>query len=249
MVRKHSTVHCFTQMQREGSLLIDITTLVCILKACGGIGAFYHGHEIHSKVIIQGWESDLCVGSSLVDMYANCGLFEESQLVFDKVLSPNVMAWSSLIALYTQLGENEIVCSTFDRMVEGGIKPDLVTLLSVLNACNHGGLVEEGMMCFEAINIYLDLAPPLQHYACIVNLLGRAGHVAMAVAITKEMPFQPKAMIWHVVLGACRKFSNLEFAQLAFDHAIGLDKNDVIAFVCMYNVYVGTLFCDQYTCL
>ena len=228
-------------MENEG-LSPNVITLSCILKACGGIGAFYHGHEIHSKVIIQGWESDLCVGSSLVDMYANCGLFEESQLVFDKVLNPNVMAWSSLIALYTQLGESEIVCITFDRMVEGGIKPDLVTLLSVLNACNHGG-----QMYFENMSGIYGVSPHAEHHACMVDLLSRAGRINEAMEIVKKMPIQPKCVLWHIVLANCQKWGNVELGRHTFAHAMQLDDEDSASYIYMSNIFVDVGAVDNAT--
>ena len=111
----YEALKCFQQMQGEG-VFPNSVTFIFILKACGSIGAIDMGKEIHAQITKEGLvQKDITIGNALVDMYANCRLFEESQLVFDKVLSPNVMAWSSLIALYTQLGENEIVCITFDR--------------------------------------------------------------------------------------------------------------------------------------
>ena len=124
-------------------------------------------------------------------------------------------------------------------MLEGGIKPDLVTLLSVLNACNHGGLVEKGIMYFEAINEDSGYVPALEHYTCIIDLLGRAGQLDHALMVIEDkFPFHPDNVTWSTVLSACRKWGNVDLGKHAFQHVLQLNDKEDGAYTCMCNIYI-----------
>ena len=171
-------------------------------------------------------------------MYAKCGSLEEAEVVFGKLLVQDVVSWTALITGYALLGDSEHVFYTIDRMIETGAKPDIITLMSVLNACSQGGLVEKGQLYFETFITNYGLSPTIEHYNCIIDLLCRAGHIDKAIGMTKKMPFHPGIVVWHTILGACRKWSNIELGRYAFERAIQLDDKDVSVYVCMCNIYV-----------
>ena len=138
---------------------------------------------------------------------------------------------------YSQIGESENVFNLFQRMIGTGRKPDTVTLVSILNVCNHAGKVDEGHLYFEAMSKEYGIIPTPEHHTCLVDLLGRAGHVDSAVILIKEMPFHPSATPWHTILGACRKWGDVELGKHAFAQAIGLSSTDVSAYVSMANIF------------
>ena len=117
------------------------------------------------------------------------------------------------------------------------MKPDLVTLGSLLNACSHSGLVDKGKTYFDSIVKNHGLALKLEHYVCMIDMLGRAGHVVDAVGMIEKMPFQPGIIAWHIVLGACRKWGNVELGRYSFEEALKLDEDDSSVYLCMFNIY------------
>jgi pentatricopeptide repeat protein len=231
-------LECFEQMQYEG-IFPDVVTFVSALRACGSIAATSRGQWIHCVVTREGIEQDLMVGSTLVYMYAKCGLLVKSQEVFDKLPDQDVISWTALIAGYSQRGESKRVFDMFERMVSGGVRPNEVTFVSVLNACNHAGLVDKGRKYFENMSRDYGITPNHKHYTCIIDLLGRAGHLNEAMATIKKMPFHPGIIVWHTVLAACHKWGNVEIGRQAFTHTIRIDDKDASAYICMANIYAN----------
>lgn len=194
----------------------------------------------------RGLETDLIVGSSLVDMYAKCGLLAEAQEVFANLLVRDLLLWNALITGYSQLGESGRAFNTFFEMTGEGLKPDLVTFVSILNACSHAGLVVDGVMCFDALINDYGLIPTLEHYNCMIDLLCRAGHMDKVVGLIEEMPLHPDIVVWHTVLGACRKLGDVELGLHVFENALLLDNNDVGACVSMFNICMNAFVEEAY---
>ena len=189
-----------------------------------------NGFSLHKNALI---------GTALVDMYAKCGALVKAQGVFDRIKIRNIVAWNALIAGYAQVGKDNSVIDLFNRMTEDGIKPDLVTFTVVLNACSHAGLVVFGQIYFEAlINDYC-LVPTRDHFTCMVDILARAGDLATALSIIEKMPFLPDIVIWHIVMGACRKWVNVKLGKLAFDEVVKLDNTCAGAYVLMADIFIA----------
>ena len=233
----NEALECYEQMQCLG-IPLDVVTFACILKACSAIASIDKGREIHDNILTRGFDQDLFLGNTLVDLYAKSGAFIEAQHIFNTLSVRDVVSWNSLISVHAQVGESEIVFHTFDRMVGEGKKPNLVTFLSVLNVCNHGGLVNKGQMYFEAMHKAYNLNPTLEHYTCMIDLLGRAGHIGDAISVITNMPYHPTIGVWLSVLAACRKWGDIELGVQAFDNALMLDENDTALYVCMSNIYM-----------
>jgi pentatricopeptide repeat protein len=169
-------------------------------------------------------------------MYANSGLLPESQDVFDGLeAARDAISWNALVAGYAQMGESENMFRVLVRMLEEGFEPDSITFTSVLNACSHAGLMEEGLAVFELIGDY-GFRPSPDHYTCMVDLLGRAGRIESAMKMIEEMPFCPSLLQWHTVLAACRKWGDADLGKHAFEHALCLDESNPSAYVYMSNV-------------
>ncbi|KAI5070816.1 hypothetical protein GOP47_0015159 [Adiantum capillus-veneris] len=230
---------CFECMRREG-IHPNAVTYACILKACGILGDVGKGKQIHDEILSQGLlQNDFVLGGALVDMYAKCGDLARSQRVFDELPSRNVVSWCALIAGYAQKGQGEEALKCFDRMQNEGIPPNAVTMCCVLNVCSQLGLVEEGHMYFSNMGAKYGLQPAVEVYACMIDLLGRAGHLEKAVKLIRDMPSCNHSTIWHALLAACGKWGDVSVGRWAFWQAIQLDKRDGAAHILMANIYAA----------
>ncbi|KAI5078031.1 hypothetical protein GOP47_0007855 [Adiantum capillus-veneris] len=232
-------LECFKRMQWEG-VGPDKVTYLCSLKSCGKTGALDLGQESHIEIERIGLrDSDVTVGSALVDMYAKCGLLKKAQEILDNLPIRNVVSWNALISGFAQLGESRNVFYFFDKMLRDGLRPDCITFVNVLSACNLTGMCDTSQTCFEVMSKEYGVAPVLEHYGCVLDLLGRAGEVDKAEVLVRRMPIHPNAVVWHSLLGACRKWGNTKLAKQAFESAICLDENDGASYALIHDIYAG----------
>jgi pentatricopeptide repeat protein len=227
----------FEQMQCD-DVSPDLVTFVSCLKACGRLGVSQKGCEIHDAIAREGLEKDVFIGSALIDMYCNCGILSRAQEVFDSLATRDVATWNTLIAGYAQLGDIGKVLSILNEMLERGKSPGIITLVSVLNACSHAGLVDKGCMCLLKWIENCGKIPTLEHNNCVVDLLGRAGQLNEALLLIESMPFLPNLVVWHTALSACRKWSNVKLGTHIFEHALELDDKDLSAYFYMSNIFL-----------
>jgi pentatricopeptide repeat protein len=157
----------------------------------------------------------------------------------------DVVSWTLLITGYAQLGEANRVFHLLDRMREASQDPNLVTFVGVFNACSHGGLVGTGYMCFKHMVLDIGITPAIEHYSCMADMLGRAGQLEKVVAIVEHMPLHPNRVIWNTILGACRKWGDMEVGGEAFLHALGLDDEDAASYIIMCNIQTDTEMVNQ----
>jgi pentatricopeptide repeat protein len=232
---------CFERMQHEG-ISPNAVTFICALKACGSVGAVAKGQQIHAEVVDEGvFERDSLVRTSVVDMYAKCGALAKAQEVFDKLPKRDAIAWNALITGYAQLGNSDAVFGLFGKMAEeGGTEPDAATFSILLNTCCHLGLIEKGQMCFRAMHTNYGIVPTLEHHGCMVDLYGRAGHVGEAMSMIKGMPYSADSTMWHILLSACGRWGDANVGNVVFEHAVDLDANDAVSYVCMSNIYAAS---------
>ncbi|KAK6266798.1 hypothetical protein QUC31_017635 [Theobroma cacao] len=170
-------------------------------------------------------------------MYMNCGEKEEGRIIFDTMWEPNVVSWNSMITGYGGHGHGEIAVSLFKQMVRAGVKPNEVTFTSVLHACSHAGLVDEGLDLFKLMLRNHQISPQADHYTCIVDLLGRSGRLDEAYDIIKTMPFAPTHAVWGALLGACVIHENVELGELAAKWLFELEPENTGNYVLMAKIY------------
>ncbi|XP_057840840.2 putative pentatricopeptide repeat-containing protein At5g09950 [Cryptomeria japonica] len=226
------------KMQEKG-LKLDHFTFATVLRACASVAALENGEEIHGNIIRAGFDSDIVVGSALVDMYAKCGSIEGARSVFDKMAVRNDVSWNAMISGYARHGDAKEALQHFDLMQMEGLKPSHITFVGVLSACSHAGLVDKGRKYFVSMNSIYGVAPKLEHYACIVDLLGRAGSLVEAEDFINRMPVQPNAFIWRTLLGACRVYGNMEIGKRAADCLLNLEPQDSATYVLLSNIYAS----------
>lgn len=229
----------YTRMGNEGVVPTD-RTFVAALKACGSVTGLKMGMQIHAEIQRNGLAtSGLYVQTALVDMYGKCGSMEHAQQVFDTMAVKDVAAWNALIAGYCHQGESMVVFDLLQLMRRDCVHPDRVTFLSVLSVCSHCGLVEMGSKLFVSMSCDYGITPSMDHYTCLVDLLGRAGHLDRAMAVVKLMPSEPDGAVWLTVMCACLKWSNVEVGRQAFDAAVRLNETATAAYVLMANIYAA----------
>lgn len=125
----------------------------------------------------------------------------------------------------------------FEQMQQEGLKPNDITFIGVLYACCHAGLVAEGCQYFDSMSKDHGIAPRLEHYACIIDLLGRSGHLDKAGELIKQMPFEPDALIWQIFLGACRIHGNVELGKHAAEYLLESQPQNASTYVLLSNIY------------
>lgn len=226
----------FRDMQEEGARPNRMTFL-SILKDCSGIAALNQGTQVHEKVLESGLECDETIGNALIDMYANCGSLLEARQLFDSLLERTVVSWNTMIGAYAQHGNGKEALQLFRQMQLEGIKPDDVTIICVLSGCSHSGLVEEGCEIFTSASEKYSLTLSPKHYACMVDLLCRAGFIKEAEDFVRRMPVPADSNTWMSILGACQKHGNAEVASRAFRALVDLDPAPAAAYILMANVY------------
>eukprot|EP01018_Ginkgo_biloba_P030400 Gb_19693 [translate_table: standard] len=226
------------QMQL-GGVKVNLVTITIILSACAQIAALQLGKMIHASIIRGGFESDVFVGSALIDMYAKCGSVEIAFEVFNKMVAKNVVSWNAMIAGYGMHGQGEKALTLYHQMQQAGVKPDDITFVAVLSACSHAGLVNEGWQYFDQMSRDYGIIPRVEHYACMVDLLGRAGRLEEAHEFIKNMPIKPDAGVWGALLGACRVYCSTKLGELVAEHLLELEPENDGNYVLLSNIYAA----------
>ncbi|CAN6439052.1 unnamed protein product [Victoria cruziana] len=217
---------------------LDCFTCATVLSSCAAVAAVELGMQVHAYIVRSLFGADVVVESSLVDMYAKCGRVDYASRLFGLMDFRNEFSWNSMISGYARNGHAEEALELFRRMLQQSDKrPDHVTFVGVLSACSHVGLVEEGLEYFKSMSSRYGLVPKMEHYSCVVDLLGRAGQVSKAEEIIRSMPVQPNSLIWRTLLGACcRTRGNIELGIEAAGRLLELEPQNPVTYVLMSNM-------------
>lgn len=226
----------YRQMQNVGVSPNEVT-LVCILQACSDMGGLDLCRQIHRTLISAKKISIPLVATTLIHAYARCASMDDARSVFESMQAPDVVAWTALIAGYAREGNFSGSLECYEHMLVAGVKPNAVTFLSLLSACSHAGLVYRGVEYFQSMSRDYGLIPEAEHYVCMVDLLGRAGHFNSIEGLLLSMPHQPNLSIWLSLLSACRKHGKLLLGRQAFDQAVQLEPKNAAAYNLMSNLY------------
>jgi len=212
-------------------------TFSSLVKACANQAALEQGSQLHAQVIKMNFTVDPVVSSALVFMYGKCGLAEQSARMFDRIKNPTEFAWNSLLGGYSQHGFGKESIEVFKRMVKEGIKPNAITFINLLMGCSHSGLVAEGLNIFKCMEGAYGVAPTEQHYACVIDLLSRAGKLKEAEEFINEMPFEPNAFGWCSYLGACRIHTDTVRAEIAAKKLMKIEPGNSAVHILLSNMY------------
>ncbi|CAJ2630809.1 unnamed protein product [Trifolium pratense] len=213
-----------------------VSSAVC---ACAGLATLIEGKQMHVVSCKSGFGSNIYVSSSLIDMYAKCGCIKEAYLVFQGVELGSIVLWNAMISGFARHACALEAMILFEKMQQRGFIPDDVTYVSVLNACSHMGLHEQGHKYFDLMVRQHNLRPSVLHYSCMVDILGRAGLVHKAYDLIERMSFSATSSIWGSLLASCRIHGNIEFAEIAAKHLFEMEPNNAGNHVLLANIYAA----------
>ncbi|KAL6178425.1 hypothetical protein ACLB2K_049943 [Fragaria x ananassa] len=216
------------------------SSLSSALLGCSNLSALQMGRQVHQLLYKSELFNGTTSGTALVSMYCKCGNLEDAWKFFIEMTRKDVVTWNAMIAGYAHHGEGLKALSLFDQMRNEGVKPDWITFVSVLMACNHAGLVDLGVQYFDTMAPEYQVEAKPEHFTCMVDLLGRAGKLVEAVELIKKMPFEPHSAIFGTLLGACRVHKNLQLAEFAAEKLLDLDPTSAAGYVQLANVYAAT---------
>ncbi|KAJ8446883.1 hypothetical protein Cgig2_016193 [Carnegiea gigantea] len=227
----------FRELRKLG-LTPNEVSLTSVLSACAQAGAFEFGRILHGFVEKAGFGWMVSVSNALLDTYAKCGNLSMAKLVFERMPEKtSVISWTTMIAGLAMHGCGMEATQLFNEMENCGIKPDAVTFVSLLYACSHAGLVEQGREYFNKMTTFYGIEPSIEHYGCMVDLYGRAGLLQRAYDFVCQLPFKPCATIWRVLLGACSVHGNVELAEKVKFRLLELDPSDSGDHILLSNLY------------
>nr|KYP57933.1 Pentatricopeptide repeat-containing protein At2g13600 family [Cajanus cajan] len=235
-------VRLFLLLKRE-ALWPTHYTFGNLLNACANLADLKLGRQAHTHILKHGFwfqsgeESDIFVGNSLIDMYMKCGLVEDGCLVFEHMVERDNVSWNAMIVGYAQNGYGTDALDIFRKMMVSGEKPDHVTMIGVLSACSHAGLVEEGRHYFQSMRTDYRLAPMKDHFTCMVDLLGRAGCLDEANNLIQTMPMQPDAVVWGSLLAACKVHRDIKLGNYVAEKLMEIDPLNSGPYVLLSNMY------------
>ncbi|KAF2311885.1 hypothetical protein GH714_027127 [Hevea brasiliensis] len=230
----------FKQMLQHG-FYPSSATISSLLPACATVANVRLGRGVHGYAVVIGVEEDIYVRSALVDMYAKCGFISEAMVLFYKMPERNTATWNSMIFGYANHGYCNEAIELFNQMEKVERKKlDHLSFTAVLTACSHAGRVELGQSLFLLMQEKYNVVPRLEHYACIVDLLGRAGKLSQAYDMIKTMPVEPDLFVWGALLGACRNHGDVDLAEIAARHLAELEPWNAGNNMLLSNLYADT---------
>ncbi|CAI0545063.1 unnamed protein product [Linum tenue] len=227
----------FCAMHVTGSIQLDQLIVANIMSSCAELAIMEFGQQLHAILVKSGLESSLSVDNSLVTMYAKCGAILDANRVFDSMQNRNVITYTALIVGYAQNGKGLYSLLLYDQMISAGIAPDYITFIGLLFACSHTGSLEKGRSYFNSMDNIHGIKPGAEHYACMIDLLGRSGNLSEAKQLLDQMDVEPDATVWKSLLGACRMHKELEMGEMAAKELFELEPKNSMPYVMLSNLY------------
>ncbi|GJN41187.1 hypothetical protein PR202_gn00530 [Eleusine coracana subsp. coracana] len=203
------------------------------------------GRSTHAVAIKAMLESSISFSNALMTMYSKCGNVGESELVFMNLRSHDIISWNTIVAAYAQHGKYQKVIALFHEIEAHGLTPNDVTFLSVLSACGHVGMVDDSLKLFDLMSSKYAISPRAEHYACIVDILSRAGQLDKACNYIKDMPFEAEKNVWGALLGACQTRGNVQLGELAAMMLTQADSESSGPYVMLSNIYAAAGMWDE----
>ncbi|KAJ0666897.1 putative tetratricopeptide-like helical domain superfamily [Helianthus annuus] len=216
---------------------VDLYSFGTIIRACAGLTAARHGKEIHCHYLRKHGCQCIVIESALVDLYSKCGCVDFAYRVFKRMQTRNLITWNSIVSGFAQNGQGADAIHMFNDMISKGVKPDSISFIGVLFACSHAGLVDEGREYFTLMKNKYGIEAKIEHYSCMVDLLGRAGRLEEAECLIMESSFKDDRSLWATLLGACTTSTNFVAAERVGKKMMDLDPSYHLSYVLLANVY------------
>ncbi|XP_057868158.2 putative pentatricopeptide repeat-containing protein At3g47840 [Cryptomeria japonica] len=226
------------QIQRLGIKLNEFT-LSTVLTACANLAVLQTGRQVHTLIIKAGYELEISVNSALISMYSKCGNIDYAGQMFSLMSKGDVVTWTTMITGYAIHGLGIKALQLFEQMQQKGVKPDSITFIGVLSACSNAGLVDEGWYHFNSISKEYGIKPIIEHYGCMVDLLGRAGQLDEAEEFIKKIPFKHDTVVWGALLGACKVHGKYDLGKRVADRILQLDPQCAGTLILLANMFAA----------
>ncbi|XP_021850271.1 pentatricopeptide repeat-containing protein At3g12770 isoform X2 [Spinacia oleracea] len=237
-------VELFKILATKKNMKPDSITLRAAILACAQLGSLDLARWMNDYVSRSDYQNHVYVKTALIDMYAKCGSVEAARLVFNKIRDKDVVVWSAMIVGYGLHGRGREAIDLYDAMMQAEVRPNDVTFLGLLMACKNSGLVKEGWNFFHRMKDY-GVEPLHQHYACVVDLLGRAGYLAEAYKFIVRMPMQPGVTVWGALLSACKIHRHIQMGEFAAAKVFEIDPYNTGHYVQLSNLYAAARMWDE----
>ncbi|GAB2255791.1 hypothetical protein Droror1_Dr00009569 [Drosera rotundifolia] len=217
----------------------DENTIATVLSACAHLGILDEGEKVHSLINKHHIRTDIHVWNALIDMYSKCGSVEQAIEVFQDMTEKDSVSWTSIISGLAVNGFAKPAVELFERMLSENIRPTYGTFVGVLLACAHAGMVDKGLGYFESMEQVHGLVPLMKHYGCVIDLFSRSGKLERAYQFIEAMPIPADAVLWRILLGACKLNGNLALAEIATNKLLESDPHNSVNYVLLSNTYAG----------
>lgn len=235
----------FNRMQEQSGLEPGESTLVSVLSACAHLGELEQGKWVHGYLKKKNRSGiigrNVYLGTCLIDMYCKCGEVDLGMEVFDRMIDKNLLAWTSMVKGLAMHGRGVEALRLFGEMEKtSGLIPDDVAFLSILSACTHTGLVDDGRRIFKSMTTVYGVVPKLEHYGCMVDLMARNGLLNDAMKLVESMPMAADSLIWGAIMAGCRFHGDVGLAEVAVKHLNRLEPNNSGVYVLLANIYAAS---------
>lgn len=241
---KKTTLELFRGMQFT-QVLANEVTIASVLSVCAELSALTLGREIHGHTIRMLIDRDMLVTNGLINMYMKCGSIKTGYSIFEGMVCKDITSWNTIITGYGMHGFGDGALRIFRQMVNASFKPDEVTFIAILSACSHSGLVTEGRELFDQMSRVFKIEPRVEHYACMVDLLGRAGLLEEASQVLKTMPIEPNVPVLGALLNSCRVHENTDFAEETASRVFDLSGKSTGGYMLLSNLYAASERWDE----
>ncbi|KAL9235282.1 hypothetical protein vseg_010055 [Gypsophila vaccaria] len=236
--RFHEAFSLFNEM-RVQNVELDKYVTASMLSACTRLGALEQGEWIHGYMKKNGIEMDTKLATTIIDMYCKCGCLQKALEVFNGCSCKGVSTWNCMIGGLAMHGRGEAAIELFKAMESERVTPDEITFLNLLNACAHSGLVDTGREYFKYMTQVHGIEPKMEHFGCMVDLLGRAGQLQEARKLVEEMPMEADSGVLGALVGACKIHKDIELGEEIGKQVIKLDPNNSGRYVLLANLYAS----------
>nr|AYM00762.1 pentatricopeptide repeat protein [Salvia miltiorrhiza] len=226
----------FDRMRERGTVP-DKIAMINVVNASAKLGSMHKARIVDEYVKMMGFSLDVILGTALIDMYAKCGSLELAREKFDGMKERNVVSWSTMIAAYGYHGEGQEALDLFGMMLGSGVLPNSITFVSLLHACSHSGLVDEGLEIFSLMQDKYGVRPDVKHFTCVVDLFGRSGKLERALSLIEDMNIEKDVGLWAALIGACRIHGDVELAEKAATSLLELQPQNAGHYILLSNIY------------
>ncbi|XP_059301382.1 putative pentatricopeptide repeat-containing protein At1g03510 [Lycium ferocissimum] len=231
-------VSCYREMGKMG-LRPNLITVLALLRACIGKADVNLIEQIQGYSIRNDIDPDPQLRSGLIEAYGRCGCLEKAHQVFVSMRERDVVAWSSLISVYALHGQAGPALEVFKQMEKANVRPDGITFLGVLKACSHAGLADEAQVYFSRMRVRYGVEANSDHYACLIDVLSRAGRLHQAYDVIRKMPVKVTAKAWGALLASCRTYGEVELAEIAGRALFEVEPENPANFVILARIYAS----------